>query len=652
MADFQFLNFDTDTTGGSPTGCTSTLLTVTLTQSDTASKSVSASTSSVQTGFLSTVVIADPPDFRVRGAVFHAVNASRTGMILRCTGTLLSGSHYYFTLAIGGSAGNNGLAIYKQNSGVFTLLGTDDLFSASFALNQWYALDCEVNGTTLNLRVQRKSDAKWLQTDGSWNTSVVVCATRTDASISGTGGTGGARIIGTADGVFVDSFHMSPLGDTTGYFTAVSPGIDVAANGAFWSPGNVDLAESGGLTVIDNGTYFKTGFSGTSFGINLDVTAFKTASIAVGNWGSWLCSVDGGAFQKIVLSDPGVGVFTYTAAVASGLSAGSHKIVAYRDIVDESNEWTPASPSSPASSVKVVGFHIDTGAALSSSSGIIRLRTKRGIIFGDSIVQGYNTTLDPNGTNAPPSTFAEQLAFGLDMEAGKVGKSGSGWVTPGTGSQTGGNAFPVTFSKLWSGKNRDFSSLDFVVVCLGTNDASSVNSTVQTFLAAARSAVGASCFIVLCTPFTSNARTAEIKSAVATYLAANPSDTKTFVVDSSAILPLLGAAGAYQFDTVHPNSTGHATESNILTGLISRATGGTSTTVNILSCTATVLTSTSARIDWIADPLALKYEILRSTITNPRGYAVVGEVNTGVLTFTDTGVPVGTYVYSVVSTRS
>lgn len=650
MADFQFLNFDTDTTGGSPLGCTSTLLTVTLTQSDTPSKSVSASTSSVQTGFLSTVVIADPPDFRVRGAVFHAINASRSGMILRCTGTLLSGSHYYFTLAIGGSAGNNGLAIYRQNSGVFTLLGTDDLFSASFALNQWYALDCEVNGTTLNLRVQRKSDAKWLQTDGTWGTSVVICATRTDSSITGTGGTGGARMIGTADSVFVDSWHMSPLGDTTGYW--VPSGIDVAANGAFWSPGNVDLSEGGGLTVIDNGTYFKTGFSGTSLGINFDVTAFKTAAIPVGNWGSWLCSVDGGAFQKIVLTDPGTGIFTYTAVVSTGLTAGNHTILAYRDIVDESNEWTPASPASPASSVKVFSFHIDTGASLLASSGIIRLRTKRGIIFGDSIVQGYNTTLDPSGTNSPPSTFAEQLAFGLDMEAGKVGKSGQGFLQPGTGSETGGNAFPVTFSKLWSGKNRDLSSLDYIIVCLGTNDTASVNSTVQTFLTAARAAVGASCFIVLCTPFTSNARTAEIKAALASYVAANPSDTKTFVVDSSAVLPLLGASGAYQFDTVHPNSTGHATESNILTGLISRATGTTTTTVNILSCTVTVLTSTSARINWVSDPLALKYEVLRSLVTNPRGYSVVGEVNTGVLTFTDTAVPAGTYVYSVISTRS
>lgn len=569
MSVLASLNFDSDTTGIPPTGFNALLLNVSTTQSDSSPKSVVTTTSSTQSGGFISSGGSDTADSRVRCAFYVTAAASRTGTLLRYTGSLVGNTYsgYYPTLAIGGGAGNNGLAIYKVNGGALTLLGADDQYSASFSLNAWYAIDTEVSGTTINVRVQRKTDALWLQTDGTWNTTATICLTRTDSSITGAA-TGGIRVFGGAGNIFADTFYWTTVGDTTGYYVASDPGIDVAANvsGTFWSTGNV-VFTSGACNVIENGTYTKFNFSGTALGINLNVAALKTASIAVGNWGSFICVIDGLIATKAVLSDPGTGINAYTMPLVSGLANISHTVEIWRDIVDETNKWT-ATP--PASSVQVTGWHLDTGASISAPSGIIALRPDRWIIFGDSIVMGYNTTPNSYGTNYPPMTLAQLFLRGMNAEGGTVGNSGQGYLVAGTGSETGGNAFRATYASISNGVARTLTGLTGVVIAMGTNDSSDVTTEVGLVITAMRASVGSSCWIVLATPFTANARTPEIKAAVATYQAANPSDTKVRVVDTSTILPL--ATGFNRFDSVHPNEQGFAMLGSVFTGAVQRAT--------------------------------------------------------------------------------
>jgi hypothetical protein len=61
-----------------------------------------------------------------------------------------------------------------------------------------------------------------------------------------------------------------------------------------WSPGNV-CVDSGAVTVTQNSAYFKAGFTGTSFGLNIDVSIYHRNSIAAWHWGQWVVSVDGAA---------------------------------------------------------------------------------------------------------------------------------------------------------------------------------------------------------------------------------------------------------------------------------------------------------------------------------------------------------------------
>lgn len=409
-------------------------------------------------------------------------------------------------------------------------------------------------------------------------------ATGTTKNITVTG-TGTSFVNGTTtftpsgvSGVTVNSVTVSSttsatvnvtVGTNTGVVTLTEGGTGsatvtfhavIAANdgNVFWPIGALYFDADGRGTVIDNGTYFKVDFTGTSLALSLDFSYYTAASIGSSFYGGWVVSVDGGA---LTLLQPTTTLLT----LASGLSAGTHTIQAWFQSYQEADTW------SPQDAEILNGFIVDSGSALASPSGVIALRTKRAMILGDSITNGYDTDLYAT-TTYPPATLAQTLLLGLNAEGLTCGKSGIGWLHNATGFA---QAFPATYDHYYSGQARDMTGLDYLIVCMGTNDGSDVTSTVTTWIASARAAVGSTCWIVLVTPFTSNSRTAEIQAAVTA-----AADAKCVAVDPSTVLPLISSGGMFKVDSIHPNSLGHAWESSVLTGMVLRATadtgGGTS----------------------------------------------------------------------------
>ena len=387
--------------------------------------------------------------------------------------------------------------------------------------------------------------------------------------------------------MFADDFWFTAPSDTNGFFATVSSGGGSALTGAsfspnnaslFWSPGSVAFDGGGHALTTDNGTYLKTSFSGTRIGMNLDVSLLSAAGISNSLWPHWIVSIDGGAPSLVTVSAPSSGSISGV-PLASGLSSGSHTLECWYELNDESNTWTPAD------AYVIQSIVLDSGASLSAPSGVAALRSKRALILGDSITKGFDATNSSSLGNYPPLTFAQVLLRALDAEGGQVGKSGQGWLHPGTGGVTGGLAFPATWNFVSEGRARSLSGLDFLIVAHGANDTSDVTTAVSNWLPVARAAVGTSCWILLLTPFSPNARTNEIKSAVATYLASHTSDTKAAAIDLSTVAPLtpLGGSGTpdlLKFDGIHPNTLGHVWIGATLGGMISRlvaaGSGGTS----------------------------------------------------------------------------
>lgn len=399
---------------------------------------------------------------------------------------------------------------------------------------------------------------------------------------------------------FTDSTHYS-VTFTTGSETsgAISDGTSsvtvtvnnqIAANDShiYWSPGNVFFT-SGAATVIDNGTYLKGGFSGTSLSLILDLTAFRSNSIAVGNWGGFTCMIDGAVASYAALTDPGVNSLTYV--VATGLASGNHTYEIWRTTFYYigADQWTPKD------CVVVSKLAIDNTAALINPSGLVAIKTNTAMVIGDSITYdgySYNEAIAGAASGAlvtyPPTGFAQLLAHGLDAEVGQIGKSSQGWSRTGLPTNTGGLFFPGTWNLICAGQSRSFTGLKYLIVCHGTNDSTNdITSIVQTWLSAARAAIPSTCWIVLVQPFTFGQHNAEINAATAAYQTANPSDTKVVVVDSGSVAPFTTDLGSglntfYKRDGTHPNTQGHIVLGAALSGLISRATaagGGGSTVI-------------------------------------------------------------------------
>jgi lysophospholipase L1-like esterase len=233
--------------------------------------------------------------------------------------------------------------------------------------------------------------------------------------------------------------------------------------------------------------------------------------------------------------------------------------------------------------LRITGFSLDYGAAtvangLSNATDVSKLRSLRGIIYGDSIEQGTGAG---TGSASQFAKVASVIAAGLNMEYGSVAVGSTGYTVGAFGVP----AFTSSYNLVdgISGHTRNFAGLDYIIVLHGTNDTSSLTATtVQTMIGNLRTAAGPATKIVICVPAGNDQSNfigmqTAITNGVANYKAANPSDARVFLIDVTSIshnwFPGSGTSGYLaNGDALHPNQIGHALYGGLLVQAILNAT--------------------------------------------------------------------------------
>ena len=270
-----------------------------------------------------------------------------------------------------------------------------------------------------------------------------------------------------------------------------------------------------------------------------------------------------------------------TISLATGLSSSTtYELELYIDrTLNGKDRW-----ETPIESVQLGKVLIDNGGTFSAPTQ----RTKNAIIFGDSITEGQ-ASISSNESSAVHA-YSPILATSLGVEYGQVGFGGQGWNRTGAG---GVPFFTTTWDKYWSNNSRLVSGLftplpDFVIVNHGTNDAihsvtdSTIRTVVEDWLVSARAAAGSNCWILVVVPFGGFKATA-LSDAVVSYLANNPTDTKTKFINLGTEAAKGISAGAlgsslYATDGIHPLHFSHMRIASQLSGAIAKVTNTTDRT--------------------------------------------------------------------------
>lgn len=360
------------------------------------------------------------------------------------------------------------------------------------------------------------------------------------------------------------------------FFCAVSAhALDTIAvnNAAFLagqSPENWTNSGSAYALTINEGAYFKINFTGTSFALNVDVSALS--GYGAGYYPTLKWQVDGGtAVRRQCLSTD------TTITVSTGLADTTHSLVVWLDGMDEStntNRW-----SAGLSGLKLTGLVVDTGKTITAATNYPR----RMIVFSDSIGSGSVALGSVSGGNysfvqSASIGWAALLAANYQLEYCNVSFCGQGFET---GIQ-GVPAVTSSYNLRMSGISRTFStSYNIAIVQFGTNGGLSSGSVLQGLLENIRTALGTTTKIYLIQPLNQNA-VATIAAGYASYIAAHPTDANIAKID-------LGATGAAivtsnSYDGTHPNAAGYALIATAYAAQIPRPGGAA--TANTLATTS------------------------------------------------------------------
>jgi lysophospholipase L1-like esterase len=337
--------------------------------------------------------------------------------------------------------------------------------------------------------------------------------------------------------------------------------IPVTNASLFWSPGNWDHLVSGTFGIsVDTmqataaGAYLKFGVLGTSnLTVNLDNAT--NSAFPSGDMPTIRYSIDGAAFTDIQLGP------SQTQVVLSTSLSGAHAVEFYFKASSTKSGYADAwgsSGVSPTNVLRIKGIVIDGGASITAPT----LLSKRMIIFGDSITAGEHVNTD--GSDDATQSFAPLLARALGAEFAQIGYGGQGWEVAGASNVA---AFKTAYAFYSAGRSRSFGSLDYIAVVHGSNDqrssiaGSTVQSDVQDWLTAMRTACGSSTLLLVIVP-PCDAYEANLEAGVATYKASSRDD-KVYLIDANTLLPsgqfttIFGPTTEWTYDGVHPLIYGH-----------------------------------------------------------------------------------------------
>ena len=346
-----------------------------------------------------------------------------------------------------------------------------------------------------------------------------------------------------------------------------------------WSPGAWDTINVGtyGVSVLSKqssstGSYFKFKVNACT-DVSLLIDSSISNSISAGNRPSLTYAVNYGARTTTQISAQS------SIALVSGAASADRVFEIWLMSVENSGgtRFSSSAGTSFTNGVRIQGLQINSGASMAAYPII---KSKKLIYWGDSIVEGvfagvgFGNNNQSTSNNDPLSTSIPALAYALDCEYGQVGYGGQGWEVAGSADVTfanGWNKFATDRTKSLSGV------FDYAFVMHGTNDGSNVTSTVQAWIASARTALGANTYIFVVIPV-GGFNASYLTAAYNAYVAANPADTKVFLLNPSAKISINyfngSASNIYAVDGVHPNVLGNARIAGVIANLVNAQIGG------------------------------------------------------------------------------
>lgn len=344
----------------------------------------------------------------------------------------------------------------------------------------------------------------------------------------------------------------------------------VAVNNSYllWSPYNWHFNGSSWAESTPGGGYVKVAFSGSTLGIGVSTTTMAGVpmnSVVIHAY------IDGTTtpIEKTLADADGNNVVTFT----SSLSSGNHYAQIFLSKTSTSyDRW-----NGPASVLRITKIQLaSNGSVRSLADTALAKKSRKILIYGDSITEGHLVSQDENAYSA---IMAQHLGY----EYGQVGFGYLGWTHNGSGnvqyffntaatSSSSWRNYDATGTRLVDNTNLSRGFLDgapdAVFVNMGVNDAILNTGTAlmryktAQWLNDIRTTIGASPAVFVISPFnfgnTGNSTMVAYKAAllggVSDYESAHPADSRVYVLDlgTSAYNTVL----AHSTDGLHPDDTG------------------------------------------------------------------------------------------------
>lgn len=446
----------------------------------------------------------------------------------------------------------------------------------------------QADSNNIRVAVWRRSDGKWMQTDGSFGTSSAWALQTTDSTFSSAGyGDCGVYQPNTGrvyfDNLRLDSASTLPPDPGT---TPTGDLINADIAAIHYSTNVVRKPGDGTVILMENGTSgrFSLATGTTDVYAKIDTTALSAVTTAnpsgfpTTSWPNFYYQVDGGARQGPVQIQPTATIIYIT--IATGLSNSvPHRIQFWYEEISGQDTYNQTLYAI------LDGFIVTTGGSIIAPAGAVSDPAGgTGIAFGNSI--GWGSQGLPIGQNSVFQRFMAYLASGLNINLGVVGKPGQGLVTNAAGSPIASGPFGKDSWKRYdSGHIRDYpQTLDWIFLEWGTNDTTDITSQVTTTTQELRAAYGTRPKIVWLVPI-AGSHASQIAAGVTA-----AGDTLTKNISWGGTFPDPGNSGASSPDGTHPNAAYHMIIGSAFAQKTAAAysTGGTTTTIAASSLLLTI----------------------------------------------------------------
>lgn len=389
------------------------------------------------------------------------------------------------------------------------------------------------------------------------------------SSVSINSGTPSATFTYTAGSAGAKSISATNNGSLTNAaaitYTAAAAAAGIDTSKMLFSPVNWSVS-AGSAKTINDGAYFKLGFSGSSCTLGFDISGTSNPKpkmcYRVDGVGAWM-TVDLAA--SIAITMP-----TETAAMPN------HSLeVRVAQTSEAVSRWNPQNTAVVVNSITLASGGVQLAAPAA--------KPLRGAFLGDSIHCGVNSmwlaTNDSTTRGRAQMAYPYYMEDALGAEIGVVAFGGQGWSVTGGGSVP---VFPSTWNSIFPGVVRDFTGLDFIVVVQGQNDGNGTNVTaaVTSWLNSLLAVVDRRCQVIVASPLTQK-HASELVAAIAACSA--PALVKYF--DTTGLFVAADAV-----DSVHPGGYAHQSKiapgfASFLRPLLSPVKGGrTARTVSLTLC--------------------------------------------------------------------